>query len=532
MDSQTLIAKAYDETHYESSAFLQTHPETLAAIGLLFGLQPVHPAHGRVLEIGCALGDNLIPMALNAPDSQFVGVDISSSQIDVAAERAARLGLRNIKFYSGSIEHLPDSAGPFDYIICHGVFSWVPESVQSAILERIRNLLSPQGIAYISYNTYPGWHFRDVLKHAIRFHGRHAKGLDEQHEALKEIADLLAEQGSSREDTPTARIARVFRKQLDALPPSYLVHEYYEPFNIPLYFSQFADMLATHQLKFVGEAHMMDNFPLLHNPELQEKLLAFSGAREEFEQYADLLLSRSFRSSLVTHSTNAVNPNIHPDRIRPFYFISDFKPAREDTASLAPDKKLKFHSRGTGQEIKASTPITKAALTCLWHAWPLGFNFNDLVHHAYKVLSRDINSTPLEEVKKEALQLCQDLLELYAGGHLRFPRVSPPLCTNQVSSAPLLSPVARQQLQNSESGQVTNQLHCTVRLEPLVREVALLCNGQRSQTEIEVALTGILRSRGTELGIKPELLARPEGAAKDAVRLGLAVLRDHALLVG
>src|SRR5262249_43233899 len=136
----------------------------------LRGLDAAPLTHCRVLELGSGMGDNLIPMALSLPGSQCLGVDLSPSQVDFSRQLAHTLGLENIRFEVASIADLGDDLGVFDYIICHGVYSWVPPHVQDAILRVSKRNLSPKGVAYVSYNTYPGWHFRAMARDMIRFH--------------------------------------------------------------------------------------------------------------------------------------------------------------------------------------------------------------------------------------------------------------------------------------------------------------------------------------------------------------------------
>ena len=80
----------------------------------------------RVLELGCASGGNLIPMAMDFPDSEFLGIDLSARQIEAGKVHLANLKPRNIELRAASIMDVDAGYGQFDYIICHGVFSWVP----------------------------------------------------------------------------------------------------------------------------------------------------------------------------------------------------------------------------------------------------------------------------------------------------------------------------------------------------------------------------------------------------------------------
>ncbi|MEX1042790.1 MAG: class I SAM-dependent methyltransferase, partial [Pirellulaceae bacterium] len=163
---------SYDVVPYPSHPFRQTHPEKLAAVGQLFGLKPAPIEKCRVLEIGCAGGGNLIPMADALPESQFMGVDLSQKQIESGQKSIEAIGLTNIELKHLNCTEIDDSFGKFDYIICHGVFSWVPREVQDRIMAVCRDNLQEQGVAFISYNTYPGWHMRGMIRDMMQYHVR------------------------------------------------------------------------------------------------------------------------------------------------------------------------------------------------------------------------------------------------------------------------------------------------------------------------------------------------------------------------
>ncbi|MBW8721298.1 MAG: class I SAM-dependent methyltransferase, partial [Polaromonas sp.] len=164
-----LLQKSYDEAPYASHPFPQSAPEHLEGIATLFGLTPTPPANARVLELGCASGGNIIPFALRHPQAQVVGIDLSPVQIAQGIERVRQLGITNLTLRPMNLEDVDASLGSFDYIICHGVYSWVPDSVRQAILRICREHLTPRGIAYISYNTYPGWKAREIVREAMLF---------------------------------------------------------------------------------------------------------------------------------------------------------------------------------------------------------------------------------------------------------------------------------------------------------------------------------------------------------------------------
>lgn len=167
-DAVDRLRADYDTAPYESHAFPQSAPGHLAAIAYLFGFAPPEVATARVLEIGCASGGNLIPFAAEHPQAHVVGIDLSQVQIDEGRRRVQVLGLENLELLQGDIAQMDlATLGQFDYIVSHGVYSWVPDNVQDAILSAFRKLLVPDGVAYISYNVYPGWKAKEIVRDAM-----------------------------------------------------------------------------------------------------------------------------------------------------------------------------------------------------------------------------------------------------------------------------------------------------------------------------------------------------------------------------
>ena len=124
----------YDELPYESTPFAWTHPENLAVLGFLYGMRTPDPKKCRVLELGCAGGGNLIPMAWYLPESCFLGIEVSATQVRDARNLIQHLGIDNVEIRQDDILQLEEDLGEFDFIIAHGVFSWVPTRVQEKIL--------------------------------------------------------------------------------------------------------------------------------------------------------------------------------------------------------------------------------------------------------------------------------------------------------------------------------------------------------------------------------------------------------------
>ena len=188
------IRGAYDATPYSADSIPQSAPGRLAAIAQLFGLQAPAVAAARVLEIGCGAAGNLVPFAAIHPDAQVVGIDLS----EVAIEQGRRLlhaaGIENVELVVGDIAAVDVAAlGQFDYIIAHGVYSWVPENVQDAMLSLTSRSLTPDGVAYISYNVYPGWKSKEIVRDAMLFATRDNRSPDQQVIDARGMVDFLEE---------------------------------------------------------------------------------------------------------------------------------------------------------------------------------------------------------------------------------------------------------------------------------------------------------------------------------------------------
>src|SRR4029077_21071172 len=133
----------YDIFSYRGFAYMDTHPARMVTMAALYGMNPTPVSSCRVLELGCGVGANVIPMAVQYPDSEFIGIDLSGRSIEVGSRAIAALGLRNITLRNASIMDIGADYVLFDYIIAHGVYSWVPADVRDKILAIFHDHLAP-----------------------------------------------------------------------------------------------------------------------------------------------------------------------------------------------------------------------------------------------------------------------------------------------------------------------------------------------------------------------------------------------------
>jgi len=250
----------YDTTPYTSNSFPQSAPGHLAAIAHLFGLETPEVSTARVLEIGCAAGGNLIPFAAAHPQAHVVGIDLSQVQVDQGSTRAQALGLNNLQLLAGDIARTDlEALGQFDFIIAHGVFSWVPAEVQEALLSTFRRLLAPEGVAYMSYNVYPGWKAKEIVRDAMLLASGDSVTPEEKVREARRMADFLEEVAPV--DGVLARVLAMSRAHALGFGDSYLLHDELEAFNAPCYFYEIAGTCERARSRLPGRGPSRDDDP-------------------------------------------------------------------------------------------------------------------------------------------------------------------------------------------------------------------------------------------------------------------------------
>ena len=429
---------AYDALPYTSYPYPRTHPDRLATLATLFGLAPAAPAGARVLELGCAGGGNLVPMAEALPQAQFVGVDLSLTQIEQARAFAAAAGVRNLALHHASILDVDDGFGEFDYIVCHGVYSWVPEAVQTRILELCRELLSPHGIAYVSYNTYPGWHMRELVRDMMRWHTRTLAEPRSKVAQARALVDFLAD-ASQHEAGPYALLLRKELALLARTGDDYLFHEHLEDCNAPVYFHEFVDRIDRHGLRYLCESDLHTMLPRELAPEIRATLDRVAPDLVHMEQYLDFVRNRQFRASLLCHREQQPRRALSPERLMSLRF--GFAPAGESRpVDLSPGVAHAF-TDAAGHEVGSARPCTKAALTLLRQLWPAELAFEELHARALSLLAEA--GIVDEPAHTRASALAADLLECIVAGASLDVRCEPSGARSTVPARPRSSPSNR-----------------------------------------------------------------------------------------
>jgi len=476
----------YDAVLYPSHCFPQTHPDRLAALAALFGMQPARVESCRVLELGCGDGSNLIPMALGLPDSLFLGVDSARRPLERGRSIIAELGLANIALEQADILEISPDLGRFDYVICHGVFSWVPEEVRRKILAVCRDNLAPQGVAYVSYNAYPGWHIRRMVREMMLFH---VGALEDPSKKIAQGRALIAFLAEAQPDaSPLRALLEAELKELNERKDEALFHDELAAINRPFYFHEFMELAAAHGLRYLAEAEFADMFGGRFGREVREKLHAVSPDLASKEQYLDFLKCRRFRQTLLCREGVPLARELAPERMKDFFISARLKEDR-DFADAGPGAELEFQGM-TGSCLKTGDALVKAALITLGRARPQALHFEELLARVGSELRRD----GVREKGDEGSQLAEVILACLCSGLVEL-RTRRPRLAASAGERPAASPLAR--LQARSGSLVTGLLHNTVALQnPLLRELLQRLDGTCDRAELLEVLRAQARSPG------------------------------------
>lgn len=516
----------YDEVPYESNPYPQSHPDRLVTLARIFGLSPAPVDRSRILELGCASGGNIIPMACQLPGSRFVGVDLSTRQIDIARQTISALALENICAEQADIMEIDIDWGKFDYIICHGVYSWVPEHVQSRILDICSRNLDEDGIAYISYNTYPGWHMREIIRDMMLFHADRFEETGQKIEQARAVVDFFAG-AIPREENPYGMLLKNELDLIRQCSDAYLFHDHMETVNTPVYFHQFMAAAGGCALQYLGEADFSAMLNQGFNGEVTKTLDRITHDLLELEQYMDFLKNRMFRQTLLCHNVHRPRRDLGAEALDGLLVASSLGCGGE-VIELAPNVNHAFVAPN-GATVETGYPITKAALGILGQHWPRAMDIQMLYTRSREQLKEQEQASGEQRTNREIL--CQDLLHCYTVGAVEFHTWQADYA-NRAGEYPCTSPLARWQA--AKGATITNQRHEGVHTDPVVREVIRTLDGEKDRRAVADHLAELIA--GGELAISPdkETPNSADGIRKRARQLvdeALAFMARNALLI-
>ena len=517
----------YDELPYESRFVAASHPDRLATMAVLHGLKPPDVARCRVLELGCADGGSLLTMAQSVPGGTFVGVELSKRQVDEGRAMVERLGFGNVDLRPLSLMDVDDSFGTFDYIISHGVYSWVPAEARAKILDVCARNLAPGGVAYVSYNTYPGWHLRGIARDAMRFH---AEGLPAGADAKAQVReargflDLLAASATPA-DGVYQRALKHEAELIGRSRDTYLFHEHLEPDNHPLYLREFAAEAAKAGLRHFAPARF-DIIEAGLSPEVRGAINRLGGDRLRRDQYTDFVVNRTFRQSLLCHADARPSDDPLPEALPTLRLTALARPeAQGQEVDVRSDSPVGFVSL-FGDHLGVGQPLLKAAVVALCERWPRSAGFDELWSEALARLGRPRTGSEADR-GAFATFLLQGHMTNLVNLHAYDPPVAP-----DPSERPVAPPLVRHQA--AANARVISLRLCAAALDDLDRLVVPLLDGSRDRAAVVEELAartaaGVLQIQ--ENGVPVRDLGRARALLADPVLQSLQKVAGEALLI-
>ncbi len=285
------VRALYQNRRYPAMSHPLSDPAMTAVAARLGGLAPAHPRRARILEIGCASGHNLLPLARRWPDSRFLGVDLAEDAVALARDLASAAGITNVEFTAADLREFDPGPEPFDYIIAHGFFSWVPDEVKLALLDFCRSHLASNGIATVSFNLSTGWTLRQPVIELVR-HLLPVTGGD-----LSETLRLTGE--TLDPATPHGRLLKWVVDDMLAKGPDILSFDDFGPVNDPWPFPAFLQTAANAGLRWLGESDPAENLPSTLGDTSRAALAPLAGHPLHAQLVADFASARTFRSGVL-----------------------------------------------------------------------------------------------------------------------------------------------------------------------------------------------------------------------------------------
>ena len=498
------LRRIYEEVPYLGVADPESHIRCLHPLAAVHGISVAGAHDCRVLELGCAAGRNLIPQAVEYPGSRFIGADFSASQIAEGQAVIAELALDNIELRHAGIEQVDASWGQFDYIMCLGVFSWVTPDLQSRLLAICHDNLAPDGVALISFNAYPGWHQRTMVRDLLRYHVAAFSDRRQQISEARALLEFVA--ANCPGQMVHGRVFQSEREHLRTARDDYLFHEYLVDDNRPQYLHEFVQQAEGVGLQFVTDAELW-RMSGAFMPAAVQPVLANTPLLQRC-QLLDFLRNETFHKALLCHRGVALRRDWNEETLQPFFIslAKKPKPVALDVSSEQPIS-IEFPFGA----LTVSQPLGKAAIKHLIDTFPASVSLDQLHTAALAALPPDLRATVESQGNTHRL-LAGSMLDALRAGLLRLDAAPPRFC-DRVSHQPRMSPLAR--CLAARGNLVVSQRHDNVKLDSLQTFLAPLIDGSRDASALVDAVEqAVADGRLTPPAPWPVPVVRPAGAQR------------------
>jgi SAM-dependent methyltransferase/methyltransferase-like protein len=388
----------YDRFRYDNFPFRATHPDWLGTVGMLLGVDPppTEARTCRVLELGCGRGGNLVGLAAALPEATFVGIDHAPSQVEDGRRDAAALGLKNCNFIAADIRDIDEGIGEYDFVICHGVFSWVPDDARDHILRLTRLVLAPSGIGFISFNAEPGWSARGIIREVLRRWVPEGSA-DEMALAARSVLELW--RAHTPENGPLAGFLEHESDLLAKLSDHYLYFEHLVEHNHAYTLSAFVDLAEQFNLSYLGDADIASMTPAQLGDDGQAAIESLGLDPIATEQFLDDITIRFFRRALVCRDVDRPHPGHDHRRLKGAWVAGDMS-IDELSVDLDRDDGVAIDmvlTDADGAVLRPDDPHTAALLWAVAEHRPAGRTVEDIAADAASRLGCDADEAFVDE---------------------------------------------------------------------------------------------------------------------------------------
>ena len=370
-DEGSVAINPYDEVPYRSRPIEWSAPERLAFASAVHGGPVPRLDRGSVLELGCGNGANLLPLAAYRSRASFVGVDGSRSAIDVAEARRRELGLGNVRFVRADFAAtLAALEGPFDFILMHGVLSWVSDIERDALFRIGATRLAAEGLLYLNYNCKPGWNIRGMVRDSLLAQTSDVRGLAARAKRAQEVAATVAASLAGLEHPYSRLLENEYRFVRDA-DASYVAHEFLAEHNHAYWRSELLALASGWGLRPVADADF-DRASGRLPDDLERRIAACGLGNRAVEDTIDLLSYRQLHSPILAHEGAARRAFSLAD-VGGFFIASSLRPAD------APSPTVRRFLHASGHEVEVRNEAIGHALEALRPRWPRGLRVRDVL---------------------------------------------------------------------------------------------------------------------------------------------------------
>jgi methyltransferase-like protein len=479
---------SYDAVTYPALCYPATHPDHLAVMATLHGLSPAPVEQCRVLEIACNEGANLIPMAYAIPNGEFVGFDLARTPIERGQERIRELGLKNARIFQGDLLDAGAELGPFNYIIAHGLYSWVPEPVRDRLLALCSELLEPDGVAFVSYAAMPGGHLRRMLRDMMLLR---MEGIDDPEQGVAEAIKFLHFLMETRpQDDAYRGVIENELRRMEARRPGVTFHDELSATYEPVHFIAFVEHARKHGLQFLNEAVLPPPPDPCYRFETHTALKSAAG--EDFlrqEQFLDFLRVRVYRETLLCKADRKLRRDFPVEHLQRLMAASQVT-STQDEESSKPIFKLP-----SGIKMESNHPAVNAMLEQLETVWPRALTLEELAPRLAQMGFK---------LNGDGAAL---LMRLAISKFIEFRTWNPPVAA-EIVERPRASAVTRQE--GCSHAQVCTLLHSMLALEdPKAKTFLQLLDGTRNRGDLLDAMKAAFPgtpetelARGIESGLR------------------------------